>query len=103
MAQISLEGIGKLESLHRTEFYELITGQKCEFRFGSTEIPSWKQNVRPDNMNQVMDAVQKFEKRHGNEGYYRGHVDRIREAFNAKNYDSFQQEIGELLVSIEWD
>ena len=100
---VTLENIDEVEDLHRTDFYKLITGQECEFRFGSTEIPPWKQNVRPDNMEQVMKAVQKFERRHGADGYYGEHIDRIKEAYNKKNYDKFSQEIGELLVSINWD
>ena len=99
----TLEDIDGVESLHRTEFYKVITNADCEFNFGSTQVDPWRQNVRPDNMDQVMKAVEKFEKRHGGVGYYQGHVDRIREAYLAKDHETFQQEIGELLVSISWD
>ena len=101
--EITLDTIDAVKSLHRTDFYKIITGQDCEFCFGSTEVPPWRQNVRPDNMDQIMKVVEKFEKRHGSVGYYQGHVDRIREAYSKKDYDTFQQEIGELLVSIDWD
>ena len=94
---VTLENIDEVEDLHRTDFYKLITGQECEFRFGSTEIPPWKQNVRPDNMAQVMKAVQKFEKWQRENGCYTGHFDRIKKTYENKNYYSFQQEIGELL------
>jgi hypothetical protein len=103
MVQVSLESIGNVDSLHKTDFYRLVAGQKCMFRFGSTEIPLLEQNVRPNNMGEIMTAVQKFEKRHGREGYYSGHIEKIREAFRADDYATFRHEIGELLVSIEWD
>lgn len=100
---LTLENISEVESLHRTDFYRLMTGQDPEFSFGSTKLPPWKPQVRPDNMDQVMTAVEKFEKRHGGVGYYGGHCERIREAYTTRNYDAFQQEIAELLVSINWD
>jgi len=50
-----------------------------------------------------MHAVSIFEKSYGGIGYYKGHIRRLKEFYAAKNHPAFQQEMGELLVSIDWD
>jgi len=100
-ANLTLEGIEEVESLHKTDFYKIITGQECPFNFGSTRVHPWTQNVRQDNMNQIMRAVEKLENCHGRA--YSRHTDTLRQAYEDEDYDTFQQEIGELLVSICWD
>jgi len=100
---LTLENIDKVKELGKTDFYKVITDKQCKFRFGSTKIDAWKQNVRLDNMPQVMKAVEKFEKGYGKIGYYKGHIEKIKRAYESKNYEDFQQEVGELLVSINWE
>jgi len=102
---ITLDTLDGVNSLHKDEFYFLMTGVECPYTFGSTQVKvnSKKKIIREDNMDIVMKAVEKFEKRYESVGYYTGPVERIREAYKQNNFEDFHQEILELLVNINFD
>lgn len=102
---ITLDTLDVVESLHKSEFYFLMTGKEVSYAINSTEVPvdPKKHIIREDNMDIVMKAVNKFEKRYSDVGYYTGPVERIREFYKQNNFEEFHQEILELLVNIRSD
>ena len=101
--KVTLDTIDEVRSLHRTDFFRLLTGEEFNADFGSTEVPPLDKTVRRDNMDVIMKVVDKFGNRHGQDGYYDHHMQTIREAYIAHDYESFRHEIAELLVIIDCD
>lgn len=103
--KITLDTLDCVESLHKSDFYQLITGMEPPYTFGSTQVEfdSKKNVLREENMGKIMTAVEKLEKRYEGVGYYTGPVERIRDAYTQKDFRMFYQEILELLVNINFD
>ena len=97
---LTLDNLEDIESLHRTDFYKLITGvEEIPFGVATTAIDPFRNRVTYENMNQFMQAINLFEKRHGGE-YYQGDIEKAKLAYKRKDLDAFQDALGEILVDI---
>jgi len=97
---VTLDTLDQVESLHRTDFYRVITGgEDPDFGIGVTEVHPFKERVIK-NKEKIMKAIKLFEKRHGNIGYYKTHIKEAKEAYKENNYKAFQESVGNILVDI---
>ncbi len=96
---IALDTLDQVKSLHRTDFYRVITGEDPDFGVGTTGVHDFRERVN-ENKDEVMKAVELFEKRHGNVGYYKTHIEEARKAYTENDCVAFQEAIGNILVDI---
>jgi hypothetical protein len=87
------------KSLHRTDFYKILTGQeKVPFGVATTRIDPWSHEAKVEDMDAIYSLVQLCEKRHGK--HYSRDFQNIREVYKQEDFEEFIKSVNELLVSI---
>jgi len=99
MAKLTLDDLDGIESLHRIDFYRLLTGEEPPFGVGTTIVHPYRDKINLDNLDKVMHAVELYEKRHGG-GYGQGSIDELREAYKKRDLEAFRDGIGEIFLDI---
>jgi hypothetical protein len=102
---ITLDKLGGVESLHRTDFYKIITGaEEVPFGVGTVELHPFRERITDQNMSQVYQIILLLEKRHGaiegSPSYYQGNIDDAKRAYLRKDLAEFKDAISNILLDI---